>query len=172
MQKIKVWTDNWGPEKIEVKELLWCKVERVGYKSNTTVVFSLDALNCTAQEARNFFRKVAQHCVENPRDNESIHHQFKAVLLHPIPNGAELVEDFFVKWFWIEVLDKHLMISHDIAFDTVLVKKRKFYEESSKFEDYQTLPLGGFFRKRWKRAKHAQAKQQRQAYKSMGNLIV
>lgn len=171
MQKIKVWTDNWTSEKIEVKELQWCKVERVRYNDKSTVVFSLDVLNCSLQEAKEFFMRVANHCIQNRIEVENIHHQFRAVLLESIPNGPDIVEEFFVKWFWVEVLDKHLMIGHDIAFNTVLVKKRKFYDQSTKFVDHETLPLGGFFRKRWSRAKHAQAKQQKQAYKTMGNLI-
>lgn len=172
MQVIKAWTDNWGPEKIEVKELIWCQVKREGYKNAEEVVFRLDLFTCTKHQAQAFFKRVSQHCLDTRNTPEEIHYQFKAVLKEAIKNGAELVTEFFVKWFWLEVLDTKIMLSHDVAFNTVLVKKRRFYTENNKFESHQTLPLGTFFRKRWSKAKHTHAKQQKQAYKCMGNLLL
>ena len=173
------WIDNkdgsWTIQKKE--EMEWVMVETVSQFRMRYMVqvpkgkaeWALDTV--TMQEAKEFFMRVANHCIQNRIEVENIHHQFRAVLLESIPNGADVVEEFFIKWFWVEVLDKHLMIGHDVAFNTVLVKKRKYYDQATKFAGHETLPLGGFFRKRWSRAKYAQAKQQKQAYKTMGNLI-
>lgn len=147
MNDILVTTDNWTPERLKIRKLIYCVYG--SEKKNTNApfdIFEIDVTTCTRIELYQFFKKVSKFCGHNNIE----HSQFNAIL----DDDTRMP----MKWFWIDVKD--ITISHDCAFDTILVKKNSL-----------PIYIGMFRRKRVWNSKHAYSKNQRDAYRVIANLI-
>lgn len=147
MNDILVTTENWTPERLKIRKLIYC--EYGSEKKNTNVpfdIFEIDVTTCTRIELCQFFKKVSKFCGHNNIE----HSQFHAIL----DDGQRMP----MKWFWIDV--NGITISHDCAFDTILVKKGRI-----------PICIGMFRRERIWKSKHAYSKNKRDAYKVIANMI-
>lgn len=147
MNDILVTTDNWTPERLKIRKLIYC--EYGPEKKNANVpnyLFEIDVITCTHIELSQFFKKIAKFCGKE----KILHSQFNAIL----DDGTRMP----MKWFWIDV--NGITISHDCAFDTILVKKNSL-----------PIYIGMFRRKRVWNSKHAYSKNKRDAYRVIANLI-
>lgn len=147
MNDILVTTDNWPPERLKIRKLIYCNYGPEKKNANIPYdVFEIDVTTCTRIELSQFFKKVAKFCGKE----RIIQSQFNAIL----DDGTRMP----MKWFYIDV--NSITISHDCAFDTILVKKNSL-----------PICIGMFRRKRLWKAKHAYSKNKRDAYKVIANLI-
>ena len=157
--KVQVYTDDWGPEKYQVKTLRYSLVTSEPYPrfgSEYKTLIEIDIESSTCFQLSLFFREVAKLAIKHRQESETSHVQFTAVL----EDGEEMP----MKWFWIKAENKKFSIGHDMAFDTVLVKKH-YGTFSIK------IPLGQFSRKRKMSAKYAYANNKRDAYKCISNML-
>lgn len=167
-QGILLYTDGWSKIANKIKKLRFVSFRRdaslkdaIYQKNNMSVLKEIDVTSCSPQELASFFREAAKLTNSLSLDPTITHTQFACVLEDPPEAYAE---GFPVKWFWINIQDRPYTISHDVAFDTVLVNKN--YDSTS-----LPMTLGTFRRVKLHKYKHAKAKQASRAYKVIANLI-
>lgn len=163
---IEMWTTSWQGVRGDIKILRYTEFSTTKpwtSKRKEVNLFEIDVTTCTKLELADFFKKCARATEKYPQGEEYGRYADK-VDAH-VQFSCELVdgESFPIKWFYI----KHpkFVISHDMAFDTVILSK-VFGEDNE-----HVIPLGKFFRKRL-RSRWAYAKNRRDAYKCISNMIL
>lgn len=168
MSKVTAWTDNWdsaNPETIHTLRYVLVK-RQYSVKSGSTEtvqsLFEIDVRTATMLEMSRFFKQIAKYCgsreyLQNVKNSYQDGTQFQA--------DTSNHEAMFIKWFTVQVQGQPFRISHDCAFDTILVGK--------KFTSGSTLWITKINRgrRRFRTCKHAYAKNKRDAYKIMSNLV-
>lgn len=155
---ILVYTDFWNLTAYKIKTLeyvLYSYTEKAEQKE--FVLNSIDVTNCSKQELAEFFRSCGKLSIEFGNSLQDKHVQFSCI--------TEEGERSPIKWFWIKVDHQRTVLGHDVAFDTVLL--RKYVNKRSSY----TIPLGAFFRKRLHTFKRVKEKQAKQAYKTIANFV-
>ena len=148
---MKLITDFWTKEKFEFKEIFF-------YNNKTQdVLFKTDLNNPTQTVA--FFKNLAKKLksLNFLRDEMVDHYQFAVM------NNGELTP---IKWFDIQIND-NLKISHDIAFDTTLIRKNGLLIPFGKFPMYMYQ-----IKPNWKPSLYRKQKMQANAFKYIANLIL
>lgn len=159
---IEMWTTSWEGHRQEIQKLRYVEYRTDkpwGPVLRETVLLEVDITTASKWELSKFFKDVARMTKNYPED-DFVHAQFACTIEN---------DDFPIKWFYI----KHpkFVISHDMAFDTVILSKI-FGQDHTAIHDHQhVIPLGRFFRKR-QRSRWAYSKNKRDAYKCISNMIL
>lgn len=153
---MKIYTTNFSKETIEFNTIMFVHFERTDGYHETKKILNSISVNDHPLKVAAFFENIS-NLMKTKKVRKSIFsgkEHFQFVL------SNEDFENFPVKWFTLE-LDNSIKISHDIAFETTLIKRNDVLIPFGRFNLYS----------RHKLALYREYNMKRNAYKFISNEI-